>query len=186
MSRDESEFDIFVCYPSADKDVVMTFVSIFKATGLRVFFDKESLRYGENWEDQIDVAIIRSERMLVFWSKSSSASAQIEREWRLAAELQRPIVPIVLDSIDTLPAELAALHGVDAQELLAKHFVASIEGYTGPDHRWVGWEIVQTIWQELKLSDTGADVSLLSYQNLEQLGLAVDPLNRSDFGLKAP
>jgi hypothetical protein len=107
-----SNQSIFISYSSADEDVVHPLGKLLKASGSAPFIDTNDLEFAKSWSDQIDDAIRRSGSMMVFWSRNASSSVQVEREWRLALNLQKPIVPVLMCKDPPLPEELGQFHGV--------------------------------------------------------------------------
>ena len=104
---------LFMSYSRQDRSLVKPLVNLLRASGNEVFIDVEDLDYGENWKDQLDEAISRSSRFLLFWSKHSSRSDYVSAEWRMALdEKELPIVPVILDKTP-LPLELVSFHVSD-------------------------------------------------------------------------
>lgn len=81
-----------------------------------VFLDTDSLMPGTEWEEQINKAITAAERMFVFWCQHAAASDEVRREYELAFDQAKTVIPVLVD--DTPLAErLSAIHGVDLREL---------------------------------------------------------------------
>jgi len=56
---------------------------------------------------------------VLLWSKNSTASSNVEKEWRWALECGTPIIPVLLDET-SLPPELSSLHAVSLREFVVK------------------------------------------------------------------
>jgi hypothetical protein len=102
---------VFVSYARVDRLAVEPAVDLLRAGGVEVFVDVLSIGFGERWNDVLNDALARCERVLVFWSRAAAASEWVDREWRSALAMGKKIVPTLLDRTP-LPAELAEFHAV--------------------------------------------------------------------------
>tara|TARA_B100002003_G_C13786354_1_gene389075 strand:+ start:143 stop:589 length:447 start_codon:yes stop_codon:yes gene_type:complete len=128
---------LFMSYSRQDRSLVKPLVNLLRASGNEVFIDVEDLDYGENWKDQLDEAISRSSRFLLFWSKHSSRSDYVSAEWRTALdEKELPIVPVILDKTP-LPLELVSFHGTDELQPIVNRV-----RFLSRAMRWIPWAIV--------------------------------------------
>lgn len=85
----ETEFSkiqtAFASYSSRDREQVIGRLQILAATvGVEPFFDVDSLRMGEDWEQRLKREVPTKDRFLLFWSENARKSEWVEREWRLA------------------------------------------------------------------------------------------------------
>ena len=114
---------IFLSYSSFDREFVKEIRTLlcsaideFNKGKLRsrdlIFFDEESLTPGDQWKEEIDKAISDCEKMYVFWSRNSAASPEVKREYRLAIEQSKRVVPVLIDRT-SLPKKLADLHSIN-------------------------------------------------------------------------
>ena len=97
---------VFISYAHADSRVVLPDVELLRAGGVQVFMDVRDIDYGERWAAALKRAIDGCERVIVFWSAAAKVSDWVEREWRMAVERGKKIVPTLLDDTP-LPRELA-------------------------------------------------------------------------------
>ena len=67
---------------------------------------------GVPWRQVIELAICKSDRVLLLWSRRAAASAEVAREIQTARLCGVPVVPVLLDSTP-LPADVGQLQGVD-------------------------------------------------------------------------
>lgn len=102
---------VFISYAREDAAEVQAAAALLTAGGVQVFLDVQHIGYGERWEQVLDDALRRCERVLVFWSLAAQASQWVEREWRTALGLGKRIVPTLLDTTP-LPPELAAFQAL--------------------------------------------------------------------------
>ena len=77
---------------------------------------------GDLWRNEIRAAINNADSFLLFWSQHARSSAEVEKEWRYALEIEQSdsrkaegagfITPVPLESPSKCPppAELNALH----------------------------------------------------------------------------
>ena len=106
----------FVSYASADRDrVASRLQGMLKVRPeMDLFFDIESLRSGEDWEDRLRAEIDRRDILFLFWSKAASESEWVDREWRYALSRKGPgcIEPVPIDppSVCPPPEELSSKH----------------------------------------------------------------------------
>lgn len=111
---------IFISYSSKDATVVLPLGQLLKASGSEPFIDVHDLQFAEEWQSQIDKAIQTCRTMLVFWSRNAAKSEQVEREWKLAVKLGKPVIPIILDKHSPLPGDLGKFHGVRLFEIVGR------------------------------------------------------------------
>ncbi|MGE5422007.1 MAG: toll/interleukin-1 receptor domain-containing protein, partial [Ignavibacteriales bacterium] len=106
----------FASYASGDQDDVLARIhGIQKAVPeLEIFFDKKSLRSGQQWEQELWRVIEGSDVFYLFWSKNASQSEWVEKEWRYALTTRGldfiDPVPLASPQIAPPPKELEKLH----------------------------------------------------------------------------
>ena len=111
---------LFISYSHSDAILVKPFVDYTRAANKDlVFFDRDSIAPGEKWSSAIAMAILRSDRMFVFWCHHSAKSEEVRKEYQAAIGAKKPVVPTLLDSTP-LPAELGANQWCDMREAVAK------------------------------------------------------------------
>ena len=112
----EDVLSAFVSYASKDRErVVSRLQGMMKVRPeMDLFFDVESLRSGEDWEQALHAEIDRRDVLFLFWSQAAKESEWVEREWRYALRKKGPegIEPVPIDPPDVCPppAELSAKH----------------------------------------------------------------------------
>jgi len=75
----------FASYSSQDREFVIGRLQMLEAAvGLKAFFDVDSLRMGEDWEQRLIEEVPTKDKFLLFWSDHARKSEWVEREWRLA------------------------------------------------------------------------------------------------------
>lgn len=107
----------FVSYASQDRDRVAAIIQGMKKArpDLDVFFDVETLRSGEKWEEALKTEIDKRKILYLCWSKFASQSQWVDFEWRYALDKKGE------DCIDPIPIEPPEICPPPL-ELSAKHF----------------------------------------------------------------
>ena len=75
---------IFASYAHKDHDVVENCAAAYKALGIHMYIDSESLRAGEAWHPALLQLIDRSDVFQLYWSAAAKQSHPVENEWRHA------------------------------------------------------------------------------------------------------
>jgi hypothetical protein len=88
----------FVSYSRKDAEEVKPYVDLLRATGTHVFLDSDCLPPGKRWRLVIDESLEEADSVIVFSSKNSSESKEVESEYERAAQMGKDIIPILLDS----------------------------------------------------------------------------------------
>jgi len=138
---------VFISYAHLDKPLVLRVVEFLRGGGLNVFVDSQSIPYGDDWRDTLSTSIEKCERVMLFWTAAASLSKWVRREWELALEKGKRVVPTLLDNTP-LPPTLGRLQAVTAlrgmfaapsrtideviAELAQRDDLASEQGDAGP------------------------------------------------------
>lgn len=77
---------VFVSYSSDDRPLVNAKLDLLRAMNVRLFFDAETLRAGDDWERKLRDSLDECDLFLLFWSHRSAASKWVQREVELAVE----------------------------------------------------------------------------------------------------
>lgn len=105
--------NIFVSYSPADGELVSTIVSLLSASNSAlVYCDADAIRTGGRWREELGSAIADADVLLVFWCHHSNTSYEVRKEFALALEEGKDIVPVLLDGTP-LPSRLAGCRGID-------------------------------------------------------------------------
>ncbi len=115
----------FISYSRQDLLKVLKVIQGLKTArpDLHIWFDKDKLTHGENWEESIYHEIDHRDILYLCWSRSASFSQWVDKEWRYALEHKGldGIEPIPLETPDQCPPP---------PELATKHF----------DDKWLYYE----------------------------------------------
>ncbi|MBT3877543.1 MAG: toll/interleukin-1 receptor domain-containing protein [Candidatus Scalindua sp.] len=114
---------IFLSYSRMDIETARNLYKKLKTAGHSVWFDKESLLPGQDWEIEIRRAIVEAKAILICLSSSwVERRGYIQKELKLAIEVMKEIpegeihtIPVRLDDCQ-VPSALAKLQWVDIFE----------------------------------------------------------------------
>lgn len=71
---------VFLSYSSKDRETVAAIATAYHAAGVEHFFDRTSLKSGEEWSPRLRKEIDRADLFHLCWSKSAAASEWVEKE----------------------------------------------------------------------------------------------------------
>ena len=113
----EDVLSAFVSYASQDRNRVAMIIQGMKKArpDMDIFFDVESLRSGDDWENALWHEIDKRDVLFLCWSKSARDSQWVDAEWRYALKQKGPecIEPVPIDPPGVCPPP---------KELSKKHF----------------------------------------------------------------
>ena len=121
------DYDVFISHANSDKPtIVEDLYASLNHLGIRIFYDKESLEWGDNWKNRILDGTAKAEFAIIVISENF-----FDREWtekelneflhRQNTSGQKVILPI--------------LHGISAGDLRQKYpSVADIQAINSADH----------------------------------------------------
>jgi hypothetical protein len=114
--RHPRAMNIFVSYSPADNDLVSAIVSLLCANnGAIVYCDADSIRRSARWREELGTAISEANVVLVFWCQHSHTSYEVRKEFALALEQGKVVLPLLLDGTP-LPSKLADCRYIDFRE----------------------------------------------------------------------
>lgn len=110
-------FSAFISYASKDRKKVISIIHGMRKArpDLDIFFDVESLRSGEDWENKIKSEIEKRDALFLCWSNYAKKSEYVTMEWKYALLIKgiNFIEPVPLESPSKCPPP---------EELKSKHF----------------------------------------------------------------
>ena len=166
--------NMFVSYAHPDIGVVRQVVRLLKDAGVRVWFDKDELLGGQDWEREISAQIRKCDLFLVcLSSRSIDRRGYFHKEIRIALDVAMTIppaqlymIPIRLDACE-IPSELQRYHVLDLYtENGAVMLFKSIE-----------FACSTSICDKAKAA---ADIAKVATQAVEQPATALSDTNLSD------
>jgi TIR domain len=114
------EYHIFISYSRTDVKIVRPLVQLLRLTEDQIFRDSENIPPGSRWQAIIISAIEGCSLFLLFWCRHSANSVEVKKEYDKALELNKSIVPLLLDDTH-LPIALAEFQGIDLRPILGGH-----------------------------------------------------------------
>ena len=105
---------IFVSYAHKDAELVFKEIKRFHDAGYPIWYD-DAVTLGEEWDTKIANALIGSSLVVVFISKNSMASHNVQDEIRLALKRKINIAPIYLEDTELPPSlelRLSSKHAI--------------------------------------------------------------------------
>lgn len=120
------EYDVFISHANKDKsDLVESLYNSLNKLGIKIFYDKESLEWGDNWKDRILKGTQKSEFAIIVISENF-----FDREWtekelneflnRQNRNGQKLILPIIhnitMDQLTKKYPEVADIQAIDSQK----------------------------------------------------------------------
>ncbi|WP_298500783.1 TIR domain-containing protein [uncultured Methanobrevibacter sp.] len=96
IAYDGDERYIFVSYAHADRELIFPEITKFHDEGYPVWYD-QGLTAGQEWDEEIEEALLGASLLIVFISKNSMASTNVVDEIKLALEEKIDVVPIYLE-----------------------------------------------------------------------------------------
>ena len=84
--------NVFISYATEDKDCVKKIEVIFKNLGIQYFLDRENIAWGGQFQDEINVGLLKCSIFLVVLSPASLKSAWVHFETGQAAAMGKTIL----------------------------------------------------------------------------------------------
>jgi hypothetical protein len=105
--------NILVSYSPEDSELVSAIVSVLCANNRAlVCCDTGALRTSGRWRVELAPAVSAADAMLLFWCHHSNTSYEVRKEFTLALEEGKDVLPLLLDGTP-LPSRLAAHRSID-------------------------------------------------------------------------
>ncbi len=109
--------NVFISYSHTDAFLVSPIVRLLRANKSLVFQDVDNIQPGKKWRNEIAKGLAESHLVVLFWCDHANSSDEVTNEWKTAIELEKDLLPLVLDSTP-LPAELNEYQWIDFQEMV--------------------------------------------------------------------
>jgi hypothetical protein len=108
---------VFVSYSRHDARVVDRLVSDLRACGIQAWVDRTGLVGSADWTAEIVEAVEHADGFLLALSRASVESDDVANELHLAGESERPIFPVLLESVQIPPGLAYHLAGRQRYDL---------------------------------------------------------------------
>lgn len=114
---------VFISYSRRDKETAEHLCNILKENGIEYWIDKEGIYSSSNYKELIVDAIEVSKAVIFISSTNSNASINVIREIGYAVNMNKPILPLMLD--DTPYAKSIRLDISDIDQIDFKNPIVS-------------------------------------------------------------
>ena len=121
--RTSMKHQVFISYSRKDKDVADGLCEVLKENGIEYWIDKEGIYSSSNYKELIVDAIDVSKAVIFISSSNSNASVNVIREIGYAVNMNKPILPLMLD--DAPYAKSIRLDISDIDQIDFKNPIAS-------------------------------------------------------------
>lgn len=106
---------IFCSYSRRDTAIIERVEKAYRALGFDFLRDVQTLKSGQDWDDQLYALIDQADIFQLFWSHTARESEWVEREWRYALGLDRDALNFIRpvywqQPIPPVPVELGHIH----------------------------------------------------------------------------
>lgn len=96
-TKDSMTHKVFISYSRKDQDTADYLCNIFKENGIEYWIDKEGIYSSSNYKELIVDAIDVSKAVIFISSEKSNTSINVIREIGYAVNMNKPILPLMLD-----------------------------------------------------------------------------------------
>lgn len=108
---------ILLSHSWEDKSLATKFKHAMELDGHEVWFDIHELVEGDNIQKIIDTYIVKSDVVVLLWTKNALVSGGVDKEIKSASKMNKRIIPVTTDNTPlSLKDELNGLLGVPASE----------------------------------------------------------------------
>ena len=108
--------NIFLSYSQEDVELAAAIVAVLTANNPSLScFDADSMRTSGHWQTELGPALADSDFVLLFWCHHSSTSYEVRKEFALALERGKDVVPLLLDDTP-VPGRLAGRRCIDFRD----------------------------------------------------------------------
>lgn len=132
-----SDYDVFLCYNSRDKQLVMAIGEQLKDRGILPWLDVWEIRPGTRWQTELQKQLKSIKSAAVFIGPRGAGPWQeleVQTLLQQIARRTRPIIPVILDGRPgraRLPPFLDLLHVIDMRQSDPDPFEQLVWGITG-------------------------------------------------------
>lgn len=110
----DERLDIYFSYARADSRFVDRLDADLRARGYKTWIDRRKLEASQDWQAEIDAAIVRCDLFLISLSPKAVISTPVRREFEKALERSKRLMPIIYENC-TIPAWMSAVDGTHWQ-----------------------------------------------------------------------
>lgn len=138
VSQSSSAGSVFLSYASPDREQALAVANALDTVGIHVWLDRRAIVGGELWAQAIAEGIAGCAAFVVLCSDAAMRSHNVRQELQLAWHHRRPILPLLLASVEYPSDRAYFLHGWQWVNLLNR-----------PQERWLP-QVVTALGQLLE------------------------------------
>lgn len=101
----ENVLTVFISHSHSDRSEALNLQRLLEENNAKVYLDRQKIFAGDNLPKSIQEGIASSDKFILIWSVHAATSEWVSREWKMAFELKKRIIPYVIDTT-TLPDAL--------------------------------------------------------------------------------
>ena len=101
---------LFISHAWKDNDISRRLAADLKRDGADIWIDYARIKGGQSLPEVIGQAIEESDILILIWSKAAASSYYVHLEWNCALNLEKRIIPCVLDGAKLPPILSAFLY----------------------------------------------------------------------------
>jgi hypothetical protein len=106
---------VFISHSHQNRHTAVDLQTVLEEQGAETFLDQDRIEAVDNLPAQVQKGISWCDSLLLLWSASAASSSWVRREWDMAYELRKKIIPYVLDRTP-LPSALENLVYIAASD----------------------------------------------------------------------
>ena len=111
---------VFLSYSRSDSLIVDKIANDLQREGIDIWFDRQNIKPGQNWREQIENALNDASFLIIFISKKSLQSKAVQLEYRAAFGNQKRaggtcLIPVLVEKTE-LPEWVSAIQYIDFTE----------------------------------------------------------------------
>jgi len=94
---------VFISHSWKDNDISRKIAHELKRDGAEIWIDYARIKPGEGLPDRIGEALEWCDTLVLVWSKSAAESYYVKLEWQCALDMQKKIIPCIVDDAKRPP-----------------------------------------------------------------------------------
>jgi hypothetical protein len=106
---------VFISYSRTDTEFVKRLVAYLKQREVDYWLDLERIQAGADWSDSVWTGLQSCDVMILVISPAAMVSREVAKEWKYHQQMQKPIVPVLVDGTTNIHYQLISLQYVDFQ-----------------------------------------------------------------------
>ena len=121
---------IFISYAYENRSLARRLHANLQRDGFRVFVDYAKVEIGNSLPREINAGLRWCDTLLLLWSQHAAESYYVMAEWEAAFNLQRRIIPFVLDHTELPPLLSRSLYLIFSDYKTAYRKLRNVLGLT--------------------------------------------------------